>query len=245
MSGVSITAPTNPLVKRLQRLHRAAQRRAAGLFLIEGERAITALLALGWQPQHLLHRQGDPVPADWPPACACSAAVIDRLSQARTASGYLAVFPIPAPAAIDPAAGGLLCWAIRDPGNLGSLLRSAAAFGQAQVVLVDCCDPWGPKTVQSSAGVVPVIALAAYEHEQARRELLPRGLALVPREGRPPTDFPAGERPWLVIGNEAHGLPAEVITACAARLTLPMRAEVESLNAAMAGSIACYCFRRC
>lgn len=232
-----ITSPDNPLVKQLSRLADSAGRREQGLFLAEGMRLIDGFIQAGWQPVHLLVRDDEPLPEGWPSCVRVSARVSQRLSAAATASGYLAAFSVPVPPPIDPAAGGLVLAAVADPGNVGTLIRSAAAFGVRQVVLAGGADPFGPKTVQASAG-----ALALVHLHRGGPELLQGGAplcALVVDGGLPPRDFAPGPR-WLVVGGEANGVPAEWLAACCERLTLPMPGGTESLNAAIAGSIAAY-----
>ncbi|MFW5830229.1 MAG: TrmH family RNA methyltransferase [Planctomycetota bacterium] len=238
-----IRSPANPQVKALLRLQKARGRREHGHFLVEGRRAIQAFLDAGWQPQQLWLREELTPPQGWPPVRRCSAAVAQRVSQATTASGYLAVFPLPDGAELAPADGGLLLWGIRDPGNLGSLFRSAVAFRRGRIVLVDCCDPFGGKVVQATAGCLAGLRLWQCDADRALALLAAApGLALVARDGQALEGI-APEKLWIVVGSEAHGLPAAVISACRYRVTLPMAPEAESLNAAVAGAIVCYARR--
>ena len=159
---MDVTSVENPLVKRLATLAAASGRRAEGLFLAEGSRLIDSLLTAGWVPAHLLVRADLPVPEHWPEVIRVSERVAGKLSQAATPSGYCAAFPIPRPAPLEPAAGGLILAGVADPGNVGTLIRSAAAFGIRQVVVSSGADPFGPKAVQATAGVTtaagPVVA---------------------------------------------------------------------------------------
>ena len=238
-----VTSPDNPLIKRLRRLHDARHRRADGAFLVEGVRAIAAFLAHGWRPQELLLGDALAAPAEWGalPVTSVSPAVLGKLSQADTPSGYLAAFPLPTPPALDPAAGGLVLHGIADPGNLGTLIRCAAAFAVRQVLLVGGTDPFAHKVVQASAGELATIAVHRVDAAQGLEPLAggAPACALVVRDGRDPADLPRHPR-WLVVGSEAHGLDATALAACAERVTLPMPGGTESLNAAMAGAIACY-----
>lgn len=225
------------LVRQVVALHEAAGRREAGAFLVEGRRAIAGFLAAGSIPRLLLVAEDVALPADWPPARTVARRLVERCSAVRTASGYLAVFPLPTPSPPDPRAGGLVLAGVSDPGNLGTLLRTAAAFALRQVVVCGGADPFGPKAVQASAG-----ALAALQvHRDLRPEALAGGArlcALMPRDGSAPAALAPGPR-WLVVGGEAEGVPADWLAACAERLTLPMPGgAVESLNAAVAGAIA-------
>lgn len=234
-----LASPDNPLVKYLVTLHDAAARRSAGLCLVEGRRAIAGCLAASWQPAHLLLREGLAVPEGWPEVTTVSERVAAKISAMSTPSGYTAAFPIPDPGAIARMAGGLVLVGVSDPGNVGTLIRTAAAFAVGQVVSVGGADPYGPKALQASAGAIAAV--------RVQRAAAPADLtggaplcALVPRGGSAPAALPAGAR-WLVVGGEAEGLTADWLAACSERLTLPMPgAAVESLNAAVAGAVALY-----
>lgn len=242
-SHMVITSTDNPLVKRLAALRDAAGRQAASAFLVEGRRAIDGLLAAGWNPEMVVVREDLESPPGWPAVQLIGARVAGRISVAATPSGYAAVFPIPVVGAVDPRAGGLVLAGVADPGNAGTLIRTAAAFAVPQVVLAGGADPFGPKVVQATAGALAAVRI----HRLAGPELLAGGAplcALVPRGGVAPEGLPAGAR-WLVVGGEADGIPPAWLAACGERLTLPMPGvAVESLNAAVAGAVAMYALSR-
>jgi TrmH family RNA methyltransferase len=165
-----------------------------------------------------------------------------RLSQASTASGYLAAFPEPPAPAIDLSLGGIVLVGVADPGNAGTLIRTAAALALSQVVVAGGADPWATKVVQASAGAIAAVRLITQiSGPEALAGGAPR-CALVVSGGSPPAALIPGPR-WLVIGGEANGIPDDWLAACEERLTLPMPGGTESLNAAVAGSIAAYLLR--
>jgi len=231
-----ITATDNALVRHLATLHEVAGRRASGAFLVEGRRAIAGFLAAGWIPNHLLIRSGSAVPEGWPEHVEVGERALAKISAATTPSGYLAVFALPAEVPLDRAAGGLVLAGVSDPGDLGTLLRTAAAFAVGQVVCLGGADAFAPKVVQASAGALAAVRL----HRLAGCSELAGGAplcALVPRGGHGPAALAAGAR-WLVVGGEANGLAAADLACCSELLTLPMPGQaVESLNAAVAGAI--------
>jgi TrmH family RNA methyltransferase len=231
-----ITATDNPLIRHLASLHDAAGRRASASFLVEGRRAIAGFLAAGWSPIQLLVRSGCAVPEGWPAHLEIGERALAKASAASTPSGYLAEFALPAEVPLDRAAGGLVLAGVSDPGNLGTLLRTAAAFSVAQVVCIGGADPYAPKVVQASAGALAAVRL----HRLAGCIELAGGAALcalVPRGGSGPDALVPGRR-WLVVGGEANGVAAADLACCSEQLTLPMPGEaVESLNAAVAGAI--------
>lgn len=132
-----------------------------------------------------------------------------------------------------------------DPGNLGTLLRSADATGVGLVVCADnTVDPYSPKSVRASAGALfrlrVVREAAAMDTVAALRAEGLRCLGTVVRDGIPYDQIDL-TRPWaIVLGNEAHGLPAIVQRQLDELLTIPMRGPAESLNVGMAGTVVCF-----
>lgn len=231
----AITSPDNPLVKRLVSLHDRKGRDEHGLFLVEGRRAVGTYVDAGWKPAYLLVGETHEIPDGWA-ATPVADRVLAKCSAAVTPSGYLAAFVIPDPV-IDAAAGGLLLAGIQDPGNVGTIIRAAAAFAWGQVICCGGADPWGPKAVQAGAGSGAHLTIT-----RVAATALPTGVpltALVPRDGVPPEALLRGRR-WLVVGGEGAGIPDDILSQCSERLTLPMPGGTESLNAAMAATIAAY-----
>ena len=237
-SGLVLTATDNPTIKAAIALHEPRERRDQSRFLAEGRRSIDGLLAAGWVPELLFVRDGAEVPAHWPAVVRVGERVAARLSQLSTAPGYAGIFPLPVPPPLDVHAGGLILAGISDPGNLGTLLRAAAAFACRQVVLAGGADPFSSKVLQASAGALPLVHLHPHIEPGAMAGGAPL-CALVVSGGVPPGALPPGPR-WLVVGGEAHGVPPEWLAQCREQLTLPMPGGTESLNAAMAGTVALY-----
>jgi RNA methyltransferase, TrmH family len=149
--------------------------------------------------------------------------------------------------AMFPAAGGpaplvILAGGLQDPGNLGTLVRSAEAFGATGMILLPgTVSLWNAKTLRASSGSafrLPVVALAVGDAFHALRDHGVRILAAVARAGDGETDLRGPTA--LLIGNEASGLPEDWIARADARVTIPFTGAVESLNAAIAGSVLLY-----
>lgn len=213
-----ITSPQNPLLKEIKRLQR---KRDGGRFVAEGEDLITAADAAGWQPVHRLHAGVD-----------VEAGLLDGVSALGSGTRVLAVYEQRwAAAPAGPLA--LYLHGVGDPGNVGTILRSALAFGATSVVVgPDCADPYGAKAVRASMGAlfsVPVVRAELADCPAPR-------VALVARRGEP---LRGGDgRGTLVVGAERDGLPEELVAACerVAHITI----VGESLNAAMAATVALY-----
>lgn len=130
---------------------------------------------------------------------------------------------------------------LQDPGNAGTLVRVAEAAGCSGVVLTEgSVDPWNPKVVRASAGAlfrVPVASAGATELLGACGSAGVVSVATVPTGGSAPERCDLGGACAILVGAEAAGLPEEVVAAADVRVTLPMEGRVESLNAAVAGSL--------
>jgi TrmH family RNA methyltransferase len=176
--------------------------------------------------------------------------VLARVADTVTPQPIMAVvdqLDVPLAALAPEAAPALIvvCVDVRDPGNAGTILRSAEAAGATGVV---CCegsvDVFNPKTVRASAGAlfrVPVVA--GGEPTEVLSELGRWGLvrlAAVAHGGQSYTEANLTVPLALVLGNEAHGLPESVVAHLDGRLSIPMAGRAESLNAGMAGAVLCF-----
>jgi TrmH family RNA methyltransferase len=226
-----ITSATNPRLKRIRRLQSARQRRKLGLFAVEGDDLVQAGLAAGIEPVDMLVA-GEDVEPD------LLAAVSTLPHPART----IAVFKtedLPRLDASNSLLLGLALWHVSDPGNVGTLLRTADAFGPAFVALSEgCADPTGEKALRASAGAIFRVPLGRFDEAPGTR------IALVAHGGTPIDELELPEQTTFVVGAERHGLPEDVLAHCDVQATIPQTGGAESLNVAMAGAIALYEARR-
>jgi TrmH family RNA methyltransferase len=128
----------------------------------------------------------------------------------------------------------LALWRVGDPGNLGTLLRAADAFGAAVALSEGCADPTGPKAVRASMGAIFRVPLCGFDDPPGKR------VALVPGAELPLPEVQLDGDVVLVLGAEREGLPAEVLDRCEVRASIPQPGGGESLNVALAGAIALY-----
>jgi TrmH family RNA methyltransferase len=245
----------------VQRLRRLSGRRAArleeGAFAIEGPTLLGEALAAGVAVQEVLAVEG------FDPALLAEAAhagatihtvapeVLSRAVDTTTPQGVAAIAPrldVRLEDAVAAAAAGPLALVlvdVGDPGNAGTLVRTAEASGAAAVLFCgDSVDPWNPKCVRASAGSqfhVPVVsgggAVAVLE---LLRSAGVRTAATVARGGQDHDRVDLRGPIALVLGSEAHGLPPDVTAAVDEHLTIPMVGRAESLNVAMAGAVLCF-----
>jgi TrmH family RNA methyltransferase len=128
----------------------------------------------------------------------------------------------------------LALWHVADPGNVGTLLRSADAFGAGVALSPGCADPTSPKALRGSMGAVFRVPTADFDEPAGRR------VALVPHGGEPLPSVDLSGDVVFVLGAEREGLPAEVLEHCDVRASIPQSGDAESLNVAMAGTVALY-----
>ena len=124
-------------------------------------------------------------------------------------------------------------WRVADPGNVGTLIRTADAFGAAVSLSAECADPTGPRALRASAGAVFRVPLVPWDEVPAR------GIALVAHGGEPLEEAPLDLPLTLYLGSEREGLPEALATHCY-KATIPTPGAAESLNVAAAGAIALY-----
>jgi RNA methyltransferase, TrmH family len=233
----------NPMVVEAARLHRARERKQTGTTLVEGphllEEAIQAgtdirqifALAADTESQELARHLGiDPFLVD--------EAALKRLAGTETPRGPIAVVAIPEPT--DLAQQNLLVsCGVSDPGNVGTMIRTARAFGWGFGFMEGTADPWSPKVLRSGAGSQFATGIHPVN---AATELSDRGFLLVAsviRGGEDPSSFGEG-RYALLIGEEAAGLSEALVAMCDRSVTIPMPGGAESLNAAVAAGILAY-----
>jgi len=224
-----ITSPHNDTLTQIRKLAGRKWRDKLGEFVAEGEDLIEAAEQAGWAASTRLVAAGSGLDGEEvaPPLLA-------KVSQMGSSTRALAVYGqrwAPEPA-------GPLCvalWGVRDPGNVGTVLRSALAFGAASVALgPGTADPYGHKAVRASMGAIFCVPLTRV---RGLDELPGRRVALAAREGRPLSEL--GEREVsFVVGAEREGLPDAVLAECDEVCHIPIHSE--SLNAAMAATLAMY-----
>jgi RNA methyltransferase, TrmH family len=228
---MTITSPQNETLKEIRKLAGRKWRDKLRQFVAEGEDLLEAADAAGWEPLARLVAEGSGLTGE-----EVKPHLLQQISQLGSGTRAIGVYGQRWTEATGPLC--LALWGVNDPGNVGTALRSALAFGAASVALgPGTADPYGHKAVRASMGAlfeVPVARVRTVEELPGRR------IALVAHGGEPLQ--PDGDT-TLVVGAEREGLPDDVVAACDAVATIPVRSE--SLNAAMAATVALYeCNRR-
>ncbi|TAK11588.1 MAG: RNA methyltransferase [Anaerolineae bacterium] len=246
-----ITSTSNPRIKQIRALNgRPKERRDAGLFVIEGVRLCEEALAAGFLPEIVLHVEEldprasallDAFKAKGVDSEVVTDDVMGAASDTQTPQGILAVLPLralPRPKQLDFV---LVADQVRDPGNLGTLLRSAAAAGvQAVWLHPGTADAYSPKVVRSAMGAHFRLSIEMLGYEDIRRSCTMQGLRLLLAAVGQGDAYDAADLRGplaLVVGSEAEGPGAGLTAAADGFVHIPMPGGFESLNAAVAGSI--------
>jgi len=254
-----VTSLTNPTVKAVRGLHLRKEREESGLFLAEGLKIVIEAIDLGHAPRILMY---GPDAAAHPmlqrAVAATNAAggevievsreVLEKVSRRDNPQAVVAVFPQAYTALGDIEPRSAPCWvalqAVRDPGNLGTIIRTADSAGCGGVILVgDCTDAFSVEAVRATMGSVFAvkIARATVAEFLAWRQTWPGsvvGALLTATVDYRQADY---RSPTLILmGNEQQGLPPELAAACDVNVKIPMRGRADSLNLSVATGIMIY-----
>jgi TrmH family RNA methyltransferase len=218
----TISSRHNALFRRV----RDAARAHGDEIVVEGPKAVADARAAGWRP--LLT-----VPDD----VAFSDALFHEIADTKTSQGVLALFERPR-ATLDQLFARedsvvIALDGVQDPGNVGAIVRIAAAFDAAGVALLPgCADPFGPKAIRASAGAILSVPCAAASAD----ELLARGWPIFAADMHGSPADPPTRRAVLAFGSEGSGV-SDALARAARKIAIPMSMRVESLNVAMAAAI--------
>ena len=251
-----ITSATNPFIKQLRALTTSKKaRQESGTFIIEGWRGINTLLSHESRQYKLEtlvvsdQLKNDPRLPEAIDTVVLPDHLFAKISDVKNAQGILGiVHPSPIPFEFFPDTGHyLLLDAIRDPGNLGTLVRAAVGADYDGVLLYgDGVDPYNPKVIRSTMGTFAFCNIWTIARDDINR-MIDTGYTLYATTGRDgeslyETTFP--KKTILAIGSEAHGLSAELMQLADKKITIPLAATCESLNAAIAGGICMFQIKR-
>lgn len=240
----TIISLQNDEIKDIVRLHDNRERAKTQQFIAEGLRTINTLLknkteliqlyATEQTVEHAQELASDNL------ITVVSDQVLKKMSPSVNPSGLLAVFQVPQTPSAHLLTSGIVLGQISDPGNMGTLLRTCAAMNIKSVVIIEGVDPYNPKVIQASAGTIAQVNIFQWSwHELLENKGKLKLHALVVQGGKK-LETVDSKYALLLVGNEAHGLPQQWIADCDEAITIAMPGNTESLNAAVAGSIAAY-----
>ncbi len=237
-----ITSRKNPLLQQVKRLLTSRKaREEAGLFVADGTKLLaeavryfpgldTVILSEGVEAEVPESVRLVRVPSD----------VMASISPMETPQGALFLCRLPEKKAFEPKPGSLLLDGIQDPGNLGTILRTADALDIPVALLEGCADPYSHKVVRASMGAVLRTQPVQTTWEQAQKDCvsagIPIGVTALSDRAKDLREAPL-QKIAVVIGSEGRGVRQEILDSADAELIIPMNAHCESLNAAVAATI--------
>jgi TrmH family RNA methyltransferase len=251
-----ITSASNPLIKTLKSLHQKKGRADTGWFLAEGARLTREAADLGVWPEVLVFSQAA-VEREQVRALLAEAeqrrvrtietteAVLAQVSKRDNPQTVIGAYRQRL-AQLDDLQGDTIIAldGVRDPGNLGTILRTADSTGAGGVVLLgESCDPFSVEAVRASMGSLFAVPLARASFEELLRFKNARGTSLIGASLKGTSldsELPAPPRAILLMGNEQSGLPAHMEAACDLLVRIPMRGRADSLNLAVATAVMLY-----
>jgi TrmH family RNA methyltransferase len=252
-----ITGFSNPLVKRVRSLREKKHRKREGLFLAEGLRILTEAREEGVLPEMLFHA-GSPHPLALDLIAAMEAAggdviettpdILSKISGKDNPQALVGVYrdrltPL---AEIDRASAGIwiVAQSLRDPGNLGTILRTGDAVGAGGLILIDdCVDPFSVEAVRASMGALFTQRISSARWEEFLPWLRQGPGQLVGTSLKASHDYQQAEYvapTFLLVGNEAQGLPQAYEAECDLLVKMPMMGKADSLNVAVATAVMAY-----
>ncbi len=260
----TISSAANPLVKRMRLLANRKHRREQGAFVVEGLQPVWRAVTAGWDIEALI------VDPDLRPDSPAAAMVgdqeargvrvarltrdlFDRVSSRDGSVGLAAIVRSRdtdlADLAVTPDSVFIALHQIGNPGNLGTIIRTADAVGSAGVILIgDTTDPFAPTSVKASMGSIFATRIARAREPRAFLDwALANGVAVLAASGTASVDHwnASYQAPLtLLLGSEGEGLPDELLAAADQRIRIPMTGTAESLNVAAAAAILLYETRR-
>ncbi len=240
-----LTSRTNPRVKQLRAAFAGQPRLASGLIAIEGPHLLEEALTTNQAIKTIFLSERTPTPLNLPAGIEIlrlASDVFASVTDTQSPQGIAALL-VPPTGSLDSMFTRipliLVAVALQDPGNLGTLIRSAVAFAATGILLTPgTVNPFNPKVIRASAGAIFRIPIAPITLESLPTNL--QLLATVPGYATPIHTVDLIRPTAILLGNEGAGLPPEWLAAATQRVTIPTPGPVESLNAAVAASILLY-----
>ena len=241
-----VTSPQNDTIKLIRSLSLKKHRAESGLFVAEGEKVLARARACGWRPVYLVTRDGK---ADgWAEeTLLASEPVMRAVSRQENASSAVGVFRIPPPPAAGQAGLWLVLEGIRDPGNLGTIIRTADTVAAAGIILTGpCCDPWSPDSARATMGSIFAVPLLHMETPAlvSFARTWPGEIVATAMDGAEDYRRNYAAPSLLLMGSEGNGLSAELAALAHVAVRIPMAGPVESLNVAIATALLLYEIKR-
>ena len=242
-----LTSKNNPLVKETAALKEKKARKEQGMFLVEGRKMCAECQASDFEIDRVFISESYENSAcfDEEKIVRVSDDVFRFLSDEKTPQGILCRVKIPVRALEIPKKPCLLLDGVSDPGNVGTIIRTANAAGYEEIYLTeDCADPYAPKSVRASMSGVFFTKIYRAPRQEILSILKDIPIVVADMGGENVFSFCSPKRFALVIGNEANGISQEVFAKASHTVKIPMQSTQESLNAAISAGIIMYVLKK-
>ena len=233
-----ISSKSNPTIKKIASLTDKKFRKEYGEFLVEGIKTVDECLNAGFDVREIVCTQS--LETRYDNAVVVTDELFSRISTEKSPQGVLAVVKQPETPLAAPNGSCLLLDRIQDPGNLGTIIRTANAAGYTDIYLVGCADAYSPKAVRASMGGVFYVNLFRGGLSEVLSALGDTPLICADMDGEDAFTFDPPEKFCLCIGNEGGGISDKLMEVACYTVKIPMRETCESLNAAVSAAIAMY-----
>ena len=252
MNPCTITSSSNELIKMAKALHSSKRRKEFGMHLAEGEKTIQEAVSSGFVIEYLFCE--DSYDYKRYDALARNISIIPRdlmlkISDSDTPQNVCAVIKTPYPLVINESMNGpfLVLDCVQDPGNVGTMIRTADAFGINNILIgKGTADPYSPKTLRSAMGSTYHVSLAFGNCVDEAKKLKKGGYTLICGHLKGEETFPSisdMNKAAIIVGNEGNGVSTELASLCYL-YRIPMKGKTESLNASIATAILLYEFQK-
>jgi len=244
-----ISSVNNETVKRAASLSEKKYRRYYGTFLVEGYKLVNEVVCGALELEKLyveqssLTKYSDIIAKCEPNVVVLSSPAFNKIADTVSSQGIIAEVRMRPSVDFNIEEPFIVLDRISDPGNLGTIIRTAAAVGYQNIVLLNCSDPYNPKTVRSSAGGIFYTDFYPLTLDELKDECKKHNvdLYIADMNGENIFDFKRGENIYgLVIGNEGSGVSDDIRKIAKRVISLPMKSQMESLNAGVSASVIMY-----
>ena len=237
-----ITSKSNPTIKAVSALADKKYRKQYNQYIVEGIKTVRECIEAGCQIERIICIEA--LENEFEGATVVSESVFKSISAEKTPQGVLAVVKMPNLQLKSPQKSCLLFDCLQDPGNLGTVIRTANAAGFDELYLINCTDPYSPKAVRASMSGIFFVNIYQGTREEVLNALKDVPLICADMQGENIFEFDPPKMFCLCIGNEGSGISDEIANKASYTVSIPMRSTCESLNAAVSAGIAMYALRK-
>jgi TrmH family RNA methyltransferase len=233
-----ITSKSNPLIKKITALADKKFRKEYGEYLVEGTKPVTECIKAGCNVEQVVCTQE--LSGLFEGAAVVPDELFKYISSEKTPQGVIAIVKLPELKVKKPEGCCLLLDKLQDPGNLGTIIRTANAAGITDIYLINCTDAFSPKAVRASMSGIFFVNIYVGDLKEVFSAIGDMPVIIADMNGEDIFAFKAPKKFCLCIGNEGNGISAEVRARADYSVKIPMRESCESLNAAISAAISMY-----